>query len=439
MNRDSCFVDLTVYHGPPNGYFSDDEDKEAFADKWSLYKNEVWKLKHNDPYYCSVELRASDLSTLDRCARIGQYLCSSSYVKNINLDSCGLTDGKVKKLFGRNQNVTNDYLIEKGILENAVKEQRLVDSILEHLPSFPQLKKIDLSRNQFGTGGLGILIRALAGTPIECLLLSYCNFNSITPLRGLSECQQLRKLDISENLINFADADTLSYLLSEVPRLRDFNLRECGIDNDVIEAVSLALSTNRTVRYLHLYGNFITKSGTTALCKALCDPSSFKSIMDSNHHLWKTSTGGPDDIHLFQLCAVNREVWKPNEAGLIKYVRHLSESETIDVMPFLELDVKLLPHAISRMNRTQVDDEDKCTAFYKILSKKGVREKIQTSREIYNLQTVNKALIASNGKLNDEIADLKSQLLKLKMTQATAPEESIADRVKRKRCAFRAN
>lgn len=91
------------------------------------------------------------------------------------------------------------------------------------------------------------------------------------------------------------------------------------------------------------------------------------------------------------------------------------------------------------MNRTHADDEDKCTAFYKILSKKAVREKIQTAREIYNIQTVNKALIASNGKLSDEIADLKSQLLKLKMTQATAPEESIADRVKRKRCAFRAN
>jgi Ran GTPase-activating protein (RanGAP) involved in mRNA processing and transport len=102
----------------------------------------------------------------------------------------------VKKLFVRNQNVTNDYLIEKGILENAVKEQRLVDSILEHLPSFPQLKKIDLSRNQFGsTAELGILIRALAGTPIECLRLIHCNFHGISPLQGLSECKQLRNLE----------------------------------------------------------------------------------------------------------------------------------------------------------------------------------------------------------------------------------------------------
>jgi hypothetical protein len=110
----------------------------------------------------------------------------------------------------------------------------------------------------------------------------------------------------------------------------------CGINNDVIEAISPALSNNRTVRYLHFYehGNVIGKSGTTALCKALCDPSSFKSIMDSNHHLWKTMSGGPTENHLFQLCALNRNTRKPNEAALTKYVHHLSETETIDVMPF---------------------------------------------------------------------------------------------------------
>lgn len=45
-------------------------------------------------------------------------------------------------------------------------------------------------------------------------------------------------------------------------------------------------------------------------------------------------SGGPTENHLFQLCALNRNTRKPNEAALTKYVHHLSETETIDVMPF---------------------------------------------------------------------------------------------------------
>jgi hypothetical protein len=58
-----CSIDLTVDHGPPD--FSDNRDKEAFAGQWDLYKNKVWKLRHNDPNYCLVELSAHELDSGD--------------------------------------------------------------------------------------------------------------------------------------------------------------------------------------------------------------------------------------------------------------------------------------------------------------------------------------------------------------------------------------
>jgi regulator of replication initiation timing len=82
------------------------------------------------------------------------------------------------------------------------------------------------------------------------------------------------------------------------------------------------------------------------------------------------------------------------------------------------------------------DSEMKRNAVYKILSN---IDKIQAAKKIYNLQAINKELVASNEKLNDENSDLRTQLAKLKMAQAITPDESIADRVKRKRCTSRGN
>ena len=363
-------------------------------------------------------------------------------MKNKNLSKCSLTDDAMEKLFGSTakQYMAKEYLIDKRIVL-IVKEQRLADLIMGHVQSFHHLKKIDLSHNQFGENGLGFLVKAVSGSPIACLHMSFCKFRSISHLRGLVECKQLRTLDISGNRIKLVDAAILSYLLIESPKLRDFSLSNCGIDDDILEAVSPALSKNRTVRYLHLYDDIIKNRGFIALCKAVFDPSSFKSMMDSNHHVLKIITGGGFGSNLLHLCQVNLDLFREEtkDGELIKYLHHLNESETNHVMPMLELDVKLLPNVISRVNEIDHrmgDSEMKRNAVYKILSN---IDKIQAAKKIYNLQAINKELVASNEKLNDENSDLRTQLAKLKTAQAITPDESIADRVKRKRCTSRGN
>ena len=87
-------VDLTT--DSSTVYFSDNEDKEVFGlDKslLKLFKYKICKLKHNDPNVAILNLRGD--IPLEVCERIGIYLWSSKYIKNLQLGSCSLTSSKV--------------------------------------------------------------------------------------------------------------------------------------------------------------------------------------------------------------------------------------------------------------------------------------------------------------------------------------------------------
>ena len=96
------FVDLTVNRGRPSA-FSDDEDEVAFGIVWSsrkLYKRKIWRLKQNDPNFGLLNLRGTEVSD-EICARIGIYLWQSKHIKNVLLQSCGLTGSKMEHFFGK--------------------------------------------------------------------------------------------------------------------------------------------------------------------------------------------------------------------------------------------------------------------------------------------------------------------------------------------------
>ena len=190
----SNFIDLIDDSHPWGGTFSDDEDEIAFgSDVGSqgralkrLYKHSIWWLKHNDPYFGILNISCYISERM--AMRIGIYLWQNKHVKNLNLSSCGLDDNEMHHLFGKIalQNRTNAYLLEVDILGKLMAiERSLVRNVLEGVTNFTRLVEVDISRNFFGTSGLDVLIKSLAGSPIEEINLSCCRLDGISPLTGL--------------------------------------------------------------------------------------------------------------------------------------------------------------------------------------------------------------------------------------------------------------
>lgn len=451
------FVDLTVTtSGPSLGEFSDDEDEIAFGASPELYKHKIWKLRHNDPNYCLVELDRKELwSNANTCSRVGIYFCSSRHVKNMLLNHCSLTDIKMEQLFGKiaQQNETNAYLVKEDILINlGITENTLVGNIIESVTSFQNLVNLNVSHNVFGTHGLIILVKSLAGCPIKSLDLTHCNIDSISPLKGLQKCSKLDTLILSGNTVNPADVDTITFLLGNgYPKLRMLELQSCGIDDDFIEMISPTLAKNKTVRNLHLHNirngseNRIGDRGISVLCKVVHDSTSFRNTLRSNHFIYKIIIPSPTDV-LFKVCFPNIIGRGFVEVALRKYLIHLSSSESFDMSPFMELDIKLVPQILARMYRAIKRDGIALNSFYKIWSCSMFRERIKMASQISDLTTTNSHLNVSQQKnkttidqLQDENAQLKHQLAKLMFnnTQPMPEEErpgteprSIAARVK---------
>lgn len=264
--------------------FSDDEDERVFGlDNLRFYKQCIRRLEHNDPYFAILHISISERMAM----RIGIYLWQNKHVYNLKLSSCGLNDNKMHHLFGKIalQNRTNTYISEVDILGKLMANER---SLVRNVTSFTQLIEVDISGNNFGTSGLDVLIKSLAGSRIEILNISCCTLDGISQLTGTRLCQRLNKLDISGNTLTLDDANTVSMLLdNEYPNLRRLNLNDCGITDEFVEAMSPALSKNKSLRYLNLindpyrlrYPNIVGPRGVTAISKAICDCSSFKNFL----------------------------------------------------------------------------------------------------------------------------------------------------------------
>jgi len=457
----SNFIDLIDDSHPWGGTFSDDEDEIAFGSDDEdgsqgrvlrrLYKHSIWRLKHNDPNFGILNISCFIVS--ERMAmRIGIYLWQNKHVKNLNLSYCGLEDNEMHHLFGKIalQYKTNAYILEVDILGKLMANERsLVRNVLEGVTSFTRLVEVDVSFNKFGTNGLDVLVKSLAGSQIKELNISCCRLDGISPLTGTQLCEQLKKLNISGNKLRLYDVNTVSMLLdNEYPNLRQLELRNCGITDEFVEAMSPALSKNKSLRYLGMHNyykgeihngeipNIIGPRGVTAISKAICDCTSFKSILASNHTVWKISMEGMDS--LWSMIRPNNIYREGNSDSIawMKYIDRFVETDgSMDMSPFMDVSINLLPNVLSKYLRL--------SASYKLWSCKMFRERISMismASQVDHLQAANDQLQVTNNQLKDENVALKEQIAKLlaangkpnstKNANLTYVSGSIGERVK---------
>lgn len=260
----------------------------------------------------------------------------------------------------------------------------------------------------------------------------------------------MKQLNISGNTLRLEDVKTVSMLLDNgYPNLRQLELCKCGITDEFVEAVSPALFKNKSLRYLSLLNhnhntgdkiggilNNIGPRGVAALSKAICDCSSFKNILASNHTVRKIMFEGDDSWwsvikHNVMFYNINSD-----RVAWMKYIEHYIKTDSIvDMSPFMDVSINLLPNVLSKYLGL--------SASYKLWSCKMFRERISMismASQVDHLQAANDQLQAANDQLQDENDALKEQIAKLlasngkpnstKNANLTYVSGSIGERVK---------
>ena len=380
----------------------------------------------------------------------------------------------MKKLFSRiidqhKQNEINDYVRKDGVLEKFlnVGDTSLTGLVMDYVAvtPFTQLLHVNVSHNSFGTNGLDVLVKAIAGAPVKELRMERCGLHDLSPLiEGARNLKEMKVLNLSSNGLESTAANARALMVlfdGGYPRQRELSLARCGIDSELIENSAPALRSNRTLRYLQLHGNSLGDRGASALFKAICDSTSYENILRSNHIILKMSVAGDPTMSsssreaLERLMMVNFNGYQRSQekshAACRKLFSLLADYDNIiDPSMFLHFEIGLVPLIFFKL----LDRPYACyplgasevlTAIYKILRCKLFRERLELSSKAEATRIKNEQLEAANATLLEENKRLKEQVVSL-MAQnrsdtrtnyfeveqivGSVAERSIAERVK---------
>mmetsp|Transcript_535 Transcript_535/g.868 ORF Transcript_535/g.868 Transcript_535/m.868 type:complete len:519 (+) Transcript_535:129-1685(+) len=238
-----------------------------------------------------------------------------------------------------------------------------------------KLGHLSITENQIGMNGgevLGAVIRSKAFSQLTGLDIGGNNIDDegVQVLAAeLSKCTNIKNLDLSGNrAITAVGLGFISGLLGAANcRIESINLSSMYIGDDVAEVLAAALVGNKyLVKLIFSLDNAmgyendeyvsasITDSGWSAFSKLLCNTSSINSTYMSNHtlaqmcHQYDHSPPPPYICKYLQLNARQNI-----DTAKIAKIKILLNHPDLDMEPFFQKQLKLLPHVMSWFQRAR--------------------------------------------------------------------------------------
>lgn len=328
---------------------------------------------------CSLEklsLRGNQLNR-DSVALLVQALPNK--LKSLNL-FCVV--GNITPIF-ETLRTSNCRLEELDLCGSRLSDQAVLD-LSDALMSNSTLKILRLSGNPeisiVGWHAFSLFVLQRPHPALENLDLSLAGINDeiINALTSaFVQNNKTKELDLSHNnqitTIGWENFSTV--LTSPNSGLEKLDLRGNKIDDEAIASLAISVANNKKLKELLIKGhrlnlttNFreyvshyidlqtpgptITRNGWSALSQALCNTSSIMGTYNSNHTLQKLGEEYredelPEDVR--KLLDINSDNSK-SEAARLKIIEHHFR-QSFAVSPFLEMEWKVLPHAIAWMCR----------------------------------------------------------------------------------------
>jgi hypothetical protein len=358
---------------------------------------------------------------------------------------CMLERLVVKNLFARYEEGSYNVELLSSALESHVTTLMALELSFDHDGNEPNinwmpifnivgqrncvLEELNLDLSFINNAGMAALTTALANNNRLRELVLCGNFNSVTRAGWMTFLMVLFNLDSSLEVlemnsvhINDKVAAVLSYALTNNNRLRilrvcarsltptgfmafstllrnpsstleRLDLRGSRVNDQVMISFANALTNNRRLRELDLsLGSDITSDGYTAFTNTLGNRSSIMETYQSNHTLEKLCSQYdvimklPKD--LTSLLLLNKKKICDSQAARLKIIMMHFSGSKISMLPFVNMDLIVRPHAIAWMFR-DLHSYELLRAMPSLLEKYNMKEESDRREEAYRREEVN--------------------------------------------------
>ena len=216
-------------------------------------KEIVSLVKDNDDYTYMLECSSEDTENFTNQAwrLLGQYIANNTYLENINLSMCRLTDEEMTSLFYKLTHSTSLINLNLSVNSFGIEGVRSMIPFLQNSLTL-NLSTLFMGGNNINPECFGVLVSALNGTSMEKLYFLNCNITDISALETYT-LPRLKELILNGNHVGRDGCRILSNLLQkDRSTLEELYLINTGINDEGAELLAASLKKNTTLKKLHL-------------------------------------------------------------------------------------------------------------------------------------------------------------------------------------------
>ena len=293
---------------------------------------------------------------------------SSGTLRKLNLSgNCNITITGWRALFTQLQSPQSS-MASLGLYDNSIDDEAANLLAYSLANGSINLEVLNLSENHdITTVGWRSVFSALQSPRcmLQKLFLHYNEINdeAVTYLGNvLANNCTLRRLglgDLEGNRVTSSGWRAFAAILQNPnSALEELDLARNQINNDVLDSFANSLMHNNKLKELFIDDRSVTSTGWDALSNVLCNKSSINATFNSNHTLGRVfdpdeygvdESNLPSDLRA--LLQLNRENTKAEAAR--RKVISVHFSGDFNVQPFIDMDLKVLPHALAWMARNE--------------------------------------------------------------------------------------
>ena len=309
-------------------------------------------VSNNKSIHC-IKFDSMDMLGGETFKMLGPFFKNNHNLTNITIDDCDFGD-EGARLFALALGSCKKSLQRLDLQNNNIADEGMVD-IITALSMHPHLEYLDLDGNGLRKDGcvaLGTLLRCSA-TKLRKLFISHNEINDegIEALvLALRSCSCLQSLNICASPSITTRGWQRFATILESPNsnnLESISIASNNVDDEAAATFANALMNNRKLEELILNYNPITNIGWLAFSKVLCNTSSVNATFLSNHTLCFLGDEVNDHAIIGPLLDLNER----DDEEEVVMIKILQKHIDFDMLPFFEWEFKVLPLALSWLER----------------------------------------------------------------------------------------
>ena len=188
--------------------------------------------------------------------------------------------------------LSNTTLLEHLNLSGCRLKTEHTKIILEALTQVVCIVTISLSDNNLAYGVFDLLASVITcNRGLKCIVLSNCNLQEagiLSITKALENCEELRSLDFSNNVITDDVAVSVAMLFEKCKSIQDLRLQNCQLQYVGIQKIAEAMVKNTCLHFIDLSSNCISNQNAMFIACVIANNNNVQKLAFSNCKLQST-------------------------------------------------------------------------------------------------------------------------------------------------------